>query len=219
MLPAVRLLTFCIVLAFVAPADAGPRRGGKVVRVERARTGPRGVPRACQILAERGTGNCWGRGPVKGEHAVVVDGNGYHGVIEIREVTERNDNSCGTPQFWEYRFDVVEGDLKGTQDYGTWALIDVDVTPRIKMLDPGSIKSPSGKDGEQPYAVFDRDGNGDGTDSGNGADFAVVAFPCQPDTGAPMRVAQAGYCMDYWMQPRGGQWALARRDVVQICTP
>ena len=208
MLPAVRLLALCLVLVVVAPADAAPRRG-KVVRVERARTGPRGVPRTCQVRVEDGNGHCWGRAPVKGETAVVVDPNGRHGTIQVREVTARDDGNCAIPSFWEFQFDLLEGDLKGTQPYQTWALIDVDVTPAVKMLEPSSMRSPSGNDGEQPFAVFDRDGNAD-------PDFAVVAYACDAD-GKLVRNGQPGYCMDYWIQPRGSRWTLARRDIVPIC--
>jgi hypothetical protein len=184
----VRFLTLALLLALVAPpVDAGPRRG-KVVRVERPRTGARGTPRICQ-LKEGTSGMCWGKAPVVGESAWVIDAQKLRGQIRISKV-EPSDAACAVPQYWSFEYESQDADLDGIEPYSTWALVDVDLSPRARVVDPQSVKAPDDQD--SAWLAVDR-GRGEGTGTAN-ADFMVVAFSCNEDG---LKQSNGGYGSGY----------------------
>ena len=210
MLGAVRLVVLAIVIVVASPAEAGPRRG-KVVRVERPRTGSRGTPRICQ-LKEGTTGMCWGKAPVVGESAWVIDAQKMRGTIRITKV-EPSDAGCAVPQYWGMEYEAIDADLDGIEPYSPWALVDVDLSPRARVVDPQSVKTPDDQD--QAWLAIDR-GRGDVTSDAT-ADFMVVAFSCAEDGLKQTSGGYGtGYCLDYWVQI-SGRWSQVRRDVVVNC--
>lgn len=197
-------------LAAAVPADAGPRKG-KVVRVERPRTGARGTPRICR-LSDPGKGMCWGRAPIKGELGFVVgpEGRGQpgnRGQIQVGEVTEAQDG-CSMPKYWMFDLEPMSSNLVDLEPWSTWVVLDVDVTSNAKVLEPSAVKSPD--DANPAWLAIDRGRGGDGESA---ADFLVTAFGCD-STGSPVGAGGGnGYCIEYWVRGTG-QWSKIRRDIV-----
>jgi hypothetical protein len=209
-LPALLIL----LVALAAPTTAGPRAGksGKIVRVERPRTGARGTPRICQMIDVK-AGRCYGKAPVAGEIGWVVGSQKNHGTVRIGKV-EPSDTNCPTPQFWSFEIEEVDASLAGLEPYGSYILIDVDVTASARVVEPSRVKGPD--NGESPWIAIDRSGS---TSSDNPADMIVTAFACDeqgqryPNGG----YSNGGYCMDYYTHGGGSRWDLIRRDVVIAC--
>jgi hypothetical protein len=194
-----------------APIDAGPRgKAGKIVRVERPRTGARGTPRMCQLLDVH-SGRCYGKGPTVGEVGWVVGSQQNYGTIRITNV-EPSEPSCATPQFYTFELEAIDGSLDGAEPYGSYVLLDVDVTSNARVVEPSRVRGP---DGESPWMAIDRTGS---ADSDNPADLIVTAFACdeQGQKYPPGQYGNGGYCMDYHTSI-GSRWELARRDVVAPC--
>jgi len=204
----VRLAVLALIIVAAAPADAGPRKG-KIVRVERPRSGARGTPRICQLREGDGIGMCWGRPPQVGEAAVVVDPDRNRGQIRVTEVTP-SDEGCQLPQSWTFKFDRLDADLQNVEPWKTWALIDVDLGPNAHVIDSQEIKAPDDPNATAWLAV----GRGHAAD--DGAEFMVVAYQCDENGQKQVTGAYTGYCLDYWTQA-GGRWTQMRRDIVANC--
>jgi len=209
----VRFLAVAVLALATVPAtpraSAGPRKG-RIVRVERPRTGARGLPRVCR-LSDPSAGMCWGRPPIKGETAWVIgpESNGHpgnRGQIMIGEVTETQD-SCSMPKYWTFALEPMQADLADLESWQTWVLVDLEVGPHARTVEPSAARSPDDKN--SPWLAIDR-GNGEGDGE---ADFVVTAFQCDGSGSQINGGATNGYCLDYWIRG-GGRWSQARRDVV-----
>ena len=208
------LLPALLALALVAPSapsEAGPK-AGKIVRVERPRTGSHGTPRMCQLYDTR-SGRCYGKGPTVGEIASLVSTQDHHGQVRITKV-DASEPNCATPQFYSFEFETIDARLDGVEPYGIYVLLDVDVTSNARVVEPGRVRGP---DGESPWMALDRSGS---ADSDNPADLIVTAFACdeQGQKYPSGQYGNGGYCMDYYTSI-GARWELARRDIVTPCRP
>ena len=202
----VRVALALACLTFGAAAVAGP---GRVVRVERAH-GISRTPRICQIQGG-GTGTCWGKAPVVGESASVLDPtNGVLGDLRISEVTPQLD-TCGKIQRWEYKYTVESGSLDRAQWGSSLALFDIDVRPGRSQLLPDTLKTrpPDQRFGEQVFALVDRDGDGNG-------DLIGTAYMCDKNGDPRASLPSVGYCIDYWDLVHG-DWRMIRHDFVETC--
>jgi hypothetical protein len=203
-------LLVVVIAGAAAAAAASPEHGGRVVRVERGHGGLHRTPRICQIQAAEGRGTCWGKPPVIGEIASVVDQTG--GVLGELRVTAVNAglDRCGKQQNWDYAFVRESGQLEKAQLGYSFSVFDVEVAPgRTRALtDPSRVASPSGKTGEQVWSALDRDGDGS-------VDFLVTAYPCDK-MGDLATGAAAGLCLDYWNLDHA-DWRKLRHDFVETC--
>jgi hypothetical protein len=199
-----------VALALVTIAGAAALAApGRVVRVERAH-GIARTPRICQIQAG-GTGTCWGKAPVLGETASVIDPQGgVLGDLRVSEVTPQLD-SCGKIQRWEYKYTVESGSLDKAQWGSSLALFDIEVRAGRSQLLPDTLKTqpPDRKIGEQVFALIDRDGDGNG-------DLIGTAYMCDKNGDPKVNLPGVGYCIDYWDLGRG-DWRMIRHDFVETC--
>ncbi|MCA9676892.1 MAG: hypothetical protein KC464_17795, partial [Myxococcales bacterium] len=176
-------------------------RHGKVVRVERARSGRGFRPHLCNMYSNQA--NCWGTAPRVDETGWVIDQQGRRAEVRVIEVTPYKD-SCGNEIRWDARFDVTAGDLSQVS-YG-FLLLDWPAESYSKVLQDAEVPQ-GGQPGESMWASFDHDG--DGT-----SDLKVTYYNCDasgaPATGVP------SYCVNYWGRDGGGYERL-RQDNVAAC--
>jgi hypothetical protein len=205
------------IVPVVRVADAGPK-AGRIVRIERPRTGSSGVPRLCR-LNDATSAICWARPPTRGEIGWVVGpdarGPGNRGQIAVGEVTEVG-GSCSSPTYWEFKIEPMDANLKDVDSWATWVLFDLDLGSGAKSVEPSVVKDPP-DDQNSPWVAVDR-GRGDAGDGG--ADFVVTAYSCD-EHGSPNPSTANGYCIDYWYRP-ANRWSLLRRDVAvpaSTCRP
>jgi hypothetical protein len=210
----VRILALAAALAVTAPpADAGPRPG-KIVRVERPRTGSRGVPRICQLNPGDNSASCFGLPPVVGEIANVVGNEGIVGSVRITKVEEQAASSglrasC-TQGLWRAETELTVNpdlNLPNGVPYGSWILLDVQMLASGKLADPPP-QLPGGQSGESAAVTVDKDGD-------SAADFLVTWYPCNSSSAAVTGSSQT-YCVDYW-HAAVSQWTKTRQDLVTWC--
>jgi hypothetical protein len=190
-------------------ADAGPR-AGKIVRIERPRSGASGTPRICRLNSPT-EAICWGRAPIQGEMGWVVGPDtrgqpGNRGQIQVGKVTPSAE-SCSSPVYWDFEVLPLEANMKDVESWSTWILFDIDVGPHARSLDTGALKdSPDPRN--SPWFAIDR-GRRDDADAD--ADVIVTAYQCD-EHGSQTNGSSPGYCIDYWFRP-GNRWSMARRDI------
>lgn len=208
------VITVALVLvapAHVAPADAGPRKG-KIVRVERPRTGARGTPRFCNLNPTDSSATCFGAAPAVGDSASIVSNEGIQGharvtAIQVQSPSGQSGAAC-TQGLWRAEVELSDVDRNNPNaiGYSSWLVFDVGLSPGAKITDP-PLELPSGEAGESAAVSVDRDGEAP-------ADFLVTWYPCQAK--APTSNAQA-YCIDYWFASDGKTWSKSRQDIVSWC--
>jgi len=205
------LAGLCVV---AAPTEAGPGKHGRIVRVERPRTGSHGTPRVCQ-LSDTKSGTCYGKGPTEGETAWLIDNQKNRGQIRITKVTASTPN-CTNPQFWSFELEPLDADLKDIEPYRSYVLLDIDAGSEARVIDTSRLTAP---DGSSPWLALDR-GRGVASGGDDAADVMVTAYGCDS---AGQRITSGGYggngyCLDYFFLS-GGHWDMSRHDVVTNCAP
>lgn len=205
-----RLWVVAVMLALAAPVDAGPKPG-RIVRIERKRTGARGTPRVCQLNTGDNSLSCFGQPPSVGEIANVVGNDGILGAVRVTKVEPQNPSSTyGTncsDGLWRADTEVVEGlNNPGGVPYGAWAIVDVTMQPSAKLTDPPQ-QLPAGASGESAALTLDRDGEPPG-------DFMVTWYPC--NAANPGGNTQT-YCVDFWFANGASGWSKSRQDMVTWC--
>jgi hypothetical protein len=212
------------------PAAAKPapgKRSGRVVRIERPRSGGGGTPRVCQLAydasyPQTNQGMCWGQGVEEGEEAAVVDFTGVRGRIRVSAVTPPSCNS-GSYSMWMFNFERIEGNLEalpsGVYNGNLFGLFDVPgQTGMLRGMDATQLRPPSSTGVEAGWVALDRDGDAS-------EDFLVDYYQCD-DAGAPVQASYGyggnpsphGLCMDYWARD-GGSWRRLRQDIATTCNP
>jgi hypothetical protein len=208
----VRVWVLAAVIAVIAPpVEAGPRPG-RIVRVERPRSGARGVPRICQLNPGDNSASCFGLPPVVGEIANVVSNDGIVGSVRVTKVEEQSSGgglraSC-TQGLWRAETELTlnpDVNLPNGVPYGSWIIFDVTMQTTAKLGD-APAQLPSGQPGESAAVTLDKDGEAP-------ADFLVTWYPCNNTN--PAGSAQT-YCVDYWFAT-ATQWSKTRQDLVTWC--
>lgn len=207
------ILAAVAVLAATAghPAAAGPHRG-RIVRVERPRTGGSGLVRVCR-MNDPGSATCWGRPPVKEELAWVVgpETQGHkanRGQVRIKDVTA-SDLGCSVATNWTVALDAADADLGDLDAWQYWLVLDVDMGPEARSVDTGQVKSPDER--QTPWIAINR-GRGEADSGSSDADFVVTAYSCDQN-GLMSQGSTSGYCLDYFLRS-SGRWSLLRHDTV-----
>jgi hypothetical protein len=205
-------------VGLVHVADAGPK-AGRIVRVERPRTGATGVPRMCRLDNAGTSATCWAKPPVRGELGWVIGtdarGAGNRGQVAVTDVREI-DGGCSQAPYWEVTIDPLGANLKDIDSWATWLMFDLDVSSTAKSVETSAVKDPP-DDRNSPWVAID---TGRGNTNSGDADFVVTAYPCD-EHGNPNSSSANGYCIDYWFRP-ANRWSLLRRDVAvpnSTCRP
>lgn len=205
-----------VVVVPTAPSVAGPHGGkaGRIVRVERPRTGARGTPRICQLTDVK-AGQCYGKGPIEGETAWLIDNTRNRGQVRVGKVQPSTPN-CATPQYWSFDVDTLDADIKDIEPYRTYLVLDIDTGSAGHVVDTSRLTAP---DGQSPWLAMDR-GRGLGGYGDDAADVMVTAYSCDANGAKIVNGGYGGngYCLEYYLLS-GGHWDMARRDVVTNCQP
>jgi len=207
----VRVVLLALILAIVPPAAAGPRRG-KIVRVERPRTGARGVPRLCQFVPSDISASCFGQPPAVGETGTLLASTGIVSDVRVKVVEPLNPGGAAfaacTEGLWRLEVELadVRTDLRDA-GYGAFVVFDVGLSQGARIADSPPAPLPSGLADEQPVVAISRDGR-------DAADFVVTWRPC-PGMGTKT-TNSATYCVDFWAET-GSSWSKLRGDTVSWC--
>lgn len=198
-----RVSLLVVACALAAPAVAGPRQAGKVVRVERAR-GATVVPRVCDVQVDK-TGNCFGPEPRVGDIITLVDDTGVVGEARVSEVAAfalggRPTSVRGCDGLWSVKTDLLRGDL-GSALGRTVGVIDPAMHPRHgRMIPKDQLSAPSGRAEDNPAFGFDRDGD-------RIADIVLVQSACD---------GAGSMCIEEWARI-GGEMKPVHQVNFQSC--
>jgi hypothetical protein len=196
--PGLALATaFAAIAGRGAVADAGPRRGGKVVRVPRPPVVLSTAVRICSLY-EESIATC-DRAVQLGEVGAVIDDERNRGLATVRLVEAQTDG-CGTPVQWRISLAMQAPDADAPS-HGLLVL-DYEVQDRARTL--GALGPPP-REGEQVLQVIDRDG-----------DLRVSQYGCDARGGLDRTTRPAHRCTDYWLSLRG-RWRRARADRAAVC--
>jgi hypothetical protein len=207
------LVVVAVALAVVAVpplAGAGPKKRGKIVRIERTRNAARGTARVCRLL-DVNMAICWGKPPVRGESAALLSPGtngreGNRGKVTINEVTE--EDACSTSRNWRATLDTSGADMVDLETWQTWVVLDVDLGPSARVTEL-SADGPEMSTYETSMLAIDRGRHG----SASPPDFVVGVYSCDQDGQSNPSGATNGYCMQYYASD-GGHWTQLRKDVV-----
>jgi hypothetical protein len=198
-------------VSVAVPAAAKPRPG-RIVRVERPRTGTKGALRMCQYNNHDTSAICFGLAPQAGEIGTVLRTRDSSGVailgrVRVKRVEATNPGQSGpstcSTGMWRAELEVVQ-DLT-TDPYGSWLVFDAGLGPGAQLVD-APPELPGKHDNEQAAMTIDRDG--DGTPE------AMVTW--YPEDGDNAASASPRYLADYW---EGGpaRWHRVRQDRIAWC--
>jgi hypothetical protein len=200
------------------PADAAPRRPGKVVRVERPRRHSAERIRVCPLTSpESQRMTCFGGpAPEPGTRFALVDEVGLrgHGVALRAQPYGQEQCKFGSAHEVELTYEEPHGlDPRPQSGFPfTLAVQGVSLEQGARLVMDQQLR-PSGREAEQVWMAVDRDGDGD-------ADLAVTAFECSAEV-RDLPIAPAGqrlstYCIDYWMR-EVVEWSRVERYVFFNC--
>ena len=209
-----------LVAAFLSWADAapGPRRPGKVVRVERPRLRAAERIRVCPLTNPDGRRmTCFGGPPPEPDtRFALVDDVGLrgHGLAVQSQPSGQDYCKIGSAHEVELAYEEPQGlDARPTTGFPfTLAVEGVALAEGARVMMDQQLR-PSGREIEQVWMAVDRDGDGD-------ADLAVTAFECS-DQVRDLPVAPSGqrvspYCLDYWLRD-DVEWTKVERYVFFNC--
>jgi hypothetical protein len=212
------LLALLLGSAHAEPGEAGPRRSGKVVRVERPRLRAAERVRVCPLTnpdARRMT--CFGGpAPEPGTRFALVDDVGVrgHGVALQSQPSGQDYCKVGSAHEVELNYESPHGlDPRPSTGFPfTLAVQGVNLEEGARVMMDPQLR-PSGRDAEQVWMAVDRDGDGD-------ADLAVTAFECSDEVrdlpAAPSGQRVSPYCLDYWSREEV-EWSRIERYVFFNC--
>jgi hypothetical protein len=201
------------------PASPAARRG-RVERVERPRFAAATAVRICPMMPpadDRVT--CYGgTQPNVGTTYQLVDEEGVRATARARSVEVAAQDPCRLRGMHDVLLDVVSGKVpRWGQGYNTTLLgvQGVALEPGARVLTDPTLRSPSGRDGDQIWVAIDRDGDAR-------VDLAVTYADCSAEVRDLPRAAGVGqkvtpYCMDYWLRETGIDWRRANRDIYFAC--
>jgi hypothetical protein len=206
-----RLVLLATSLLLVVPphaGHAGPKKKGKIVRIERTRGGSRGTPRFCQFNQGDNSGTCYGLPAEQGEIGSLLTPEGVMATAKVAKIEPQNNgSSCANTGLWRAEFEV-----QGLQDptrlnWNAWIVFDVALGAGAKLAD-APAEMPGGVPGESAAITVDRDGVAP-------ADFLVTWFQCPNPNGQSMQT----YCVDYWFNSSSPdmRWTKTREDTVSWC--
>ena len=211
----VPLLCLCLALApLAAPADAAPRRPGRVVRVERRRHVDPAPIHVCIVTSlPEGKLVCYGKEPAIGSTLSLVSESGPRGEAVVRSVAPSTMmDTCRTGSATDVTVEVttsLPGDtptplgVQGiTLEERARLLPQQTAVPNLPVADPGRV-----------WQVLDRSGDGVG-------DMAIAGGDCRGEealvTVSPDGRALTAFCLDYWLDDGQG-YARAGRDIIYMC--
>ncbi len=193
--------------AIVGSAAAAPR-AGKVVRVERKKTGIAGHPRYCHIQASDMFGSCSGaRAPEIGDRMIALDRNRVIGSVRVTSVQPQPDG-CQVTNNWYIQTVADSGDFSNARSI-MLGVADVTVdlrAGRVMDVDKTPTGHPWGTD--QIFAV---DSNGDGN-----PDVEFVEFGCD-DAGTASTTNITSRCSEVWAATSGKTLERLRHDRFRNC--
>lgn len=213
--PAVLSSALIASLATALPADAAPKRKGKVVRVERPRGLSKRVLRLCPLpLADESQGTCYGSAPAVGEvgHAYDYDGR-YIGQLSVLATAPSTEFVCHHGTAFDFRYHFTPN-LKGKSGASFGIAIfglTGDPTRATLITDSSKLPNPTANKNAHPWMGMDRDGEGT-------ADMLVSAYECTDIASLPRTppASSEAYCLDYWTND-GRSWRKVRQDTFLTC--
>ena len=199
---------------------AEPRRGGKVVRVERARVVRRAPVLFCPMpFTDKNRGVCYGRAPAVGDKALMFDyEQHYIGQLRVTSVGPSQNDPCDSGTAFDFTYELTDkvdaafkrGMLFSIATFG----LDLDSRRAQLITDNGQLPNPGQSSRAQPWMGLDRDGD-------SIADVVVTAFECTDVAPAPPARVATGhkqtFCLDYWLSDLG-KYQKLRRDYVYTCS-
>nr|HEX4312742.1 hypothetical protein [Kofleriaceae bacterium] len=194
-----RLAVACAVTAVAVTAAATPAKPGKVTRVERRGSAPRGTPRLCSLSVQEdastkvleANGYCFGNDVRVGETITAFNGS-KGGTLRIDQTSPystcsggattlgQSSSSTGAPGVWIVHGAIDANSMSSQDAGGYYGMIDGGLDParaRIVVM----TTSPSGRPADSSTLGVDRDGDGN-------PDFAFVSYLCD-DSMAPTQTA------------------------------
>jgi hypothetical protein len=204
-----------VVCALALPAEAAPRRSGRVVRVERPRLAAPEPVHLCMVGEAKMT--CYGKTPPeRGSRFTVIDESGVRGRVVVRDSSRSTFDACQLGTAHDVVIEPEEGALpSGVQSssYYIVAVRGVEVGAHGRLLRDVPLRAPSGRPTENVWTVIDRDGDGE-------ADLLGTAFDCASEV-QDLPVARAGQkldtvCIDYWSRD-AAEWTQVGRDIFFNC--
>jgi hypothetical protein len=211
-------LAAVVVVATIAPPD-GSARPGRIVRIERPRTGNKGTLRVCQYHGESSV-MCYGTPPRPGESGTLLTDiqpgarptDGVRGVVKVEEVTATNlSNPGGGAQpcatgMWTAKL-VADPNRVDSYASNVWIIFDAALGPEARLVQPPN-ELPGKVSGEAAPVTIDRDGD-------NVADYMVTWYQSDSSGTSGMR-----YTLDFWQNEQRGhdpRWRRLRQDHVSWC--
>ncbi len=183
-----RLTSLILVGALALTAWGAPH--GRVVRVERQRTGTAAVPVLCEVKSDA-SGMCVGPEPHVGDTITVVDDT--HTVAEVR-ITKSQALSPKCDTLWQISGEVVRGDMTQSRSSKQIGLIDGSLDRRVaRRVDEDRIKSPT--DNPETRVLLGVDRDGDGT-----ADVVITQFNCDAQGQPTSSGTAVDFCIDIWSE-------------------
>lgn len=192
-----------LVLCAAAAASAGPRRPGRVVRVQRPPMVLTTAARICSLFDE-GIVSC-DRPVQAGEVGQLLDDEANLGPATIRDVEPQVD-ACGVVENWKAQIQLLNPTASGEPPNHGLLVLDYAVDEHAHTL---STSGPGPRDGEQVANVVDRDGDGAG-------DLRVTTFSCDARGAIDRNPRPTHHCTDTWLAVRD-RWQRARSDRVPVC--
>ena len=185
-----RLLLIASVVGSTMLAWAAPPPG-KVVRVERRRSGADDVaPTVCEVKSDP-SGFCIGKSPVVGDRGVVVDDTHVIAELRVAKIASLNP-SCD--MLWSVSFEVTSGDLSGVRSSKSIAILSAKGDHRAARRVPEDrVQSPSSNTNERVIVAVDRDKDAQ-------IDLYVTAYQCDASGNAVAPGSQSAVdnCVDVW---------------------
>lgn len=201
--------------ALALPAEAAPRRPGRVVRVERPRRAAPDPVHLCMVGEGRMT--CYGKkAPAAGQRFAVIDESGLRGRVVVKESTRSTVDACQLGTAHDVVIEGEEGALPGTPQSSSAYVVavrGVEVGEHGRLLRDVPLRAPSGRSTENVWTVIDRDGDGE-------ADLLGTAYDCSSEM-QDLPPARAGQkldtvCIDYWSRD-AAEWTQVGRDIFFNC--
>jgi hypothetical protein len=209
-------LAAAVVLATV-PAD-GWARPGRIVRVERPRTGSKGSLRVCQYNGDVNV-MCFGAPPRAGESGTLVTEaqsgaiSGVRGTVKVKLVEPSNPGVGGTTSpcaagLWRAELEPDGARVDGYTS-NTWVVFDGALGAEARLVQPPQ-ELPAKVPGETAPVTIDRDGD-------NIADYLVTWYQSDTNVSGSTR-----YTVDFWQGEHRRhddevRWRRLRQDVVSWC--
>lgn len=182
-------------VSYLAAAEPRLRPRGKVVRVERPRAIHQNTPLVCIVTESRGAAACFGRPPRPDEQGVaMLSDDGVVGMVRAESFRPAIRGGCASSAAYDLTYTQLTGQPVDPSMGSAMLVFGKDLDPmRAKLIeDTYSIRSPSGRDDDTPWAAIDEDGD-------DVFDTLVTSHTCvaTPSGNGP-------WCVDYWQRSGRG---------------